>query len=76
MIRSNTFIVTRKDKNYGNSTECLYLSIKKLDSRPIWLPDKLGFRTACYKYYQVYGRLLDELVRENIDSSSTCLQVD
>ena len=38
MIRSNTFIVPRKDKNYGKSTECLYLSIKKLDSRPIWLP--------------------------------------
>ena len=41
-----------------------------------WLPDKIGFRTACYKYDQVYGRLLDEFVRENIDSSSTCFQVD
>ena len=41
-----------------------------------WLPDKLEFRTACYKYDQVYGRLLDEFVRENIDGSSTCLQVD
>ena len=41
-----------------------------------WLPDKLEFRTACYKYAQVYGRLLDEFVRENIDDDPTCLQVD
>ena len=38
MIRSNTFIVTRKDKIYSKSIGCLYLNIKKMDSRPIWLP--------------------------------------
>ena len=29
MIRSSTFIVTRKDKIYGKSIWCLYLNIKK-----------------------------------------------
>ena len=41
-----------------------FIYIKKLDSRPKWLPEMTDFRMACYKYDQVYGDLLAKFVYE------------